>query len=277
MKINRSPRPPRIRPGNLFVFIAAALAFLALPYRAATQIRYVDIDPDTTLVKGGTYNLDADGDGNADFEFALSDTPPAQSDIITCLQDSSFVAYEMVEVCYTVLALERYDTIETSRFDYTIKPNYYRLYFWGLDYCMHPGWFGGTTDKFVGLKMIRGGKTWYGWVRIDVAPDGTWVRLKDYATGGADILAGQAISGVDDNRISRMLTVRNNDNAIVISPSRNLQLTDACLINTVQQQLTLPVTANHVIIPKSSLPPGLYLVRLSTSEGNCTVKVIINR
>ncbi|MFZ4523488.1 MAG: T9SS type A sorting domain-containing protein [Bacteroidales bacterium] len=262
---------------NSLLGIASIVVLLIMPFHSVAQVNYVDINPDTTILKGGLYNLDLNNDGLADFQISLSNDSTYQSDIITCLHDSCFVSFHMVESCYMIEALELNDTVAKTNFNYTMKPEHYRLYFWGIDYCLHSGWFGGQTNKYVGLKIVKNGNIYYGWLRIDVASDGSWVKLKDYAYGGSGILAGQIISNINNLKVESQLSIRNSESEITITSKSNLKITNASLLNSIQQNTELQVNGNQVKVVKSHLPTGLYLVRVNTSEGNCTIKILINK
>lgn len=276
MKTKKQNCPSRRFFISSLIGISSIVVLLIVPFHSGAQNNYVDINPDTTILKGGLYHLDLNSDGTADFQISLSNVSTYQSDIITNLHDSCFVSFRMPEDCYIIEALELNDTVAKTNFNYTFKPDHYRLYFWGLDYCMFSGEFGGQTNKYVGLKIVKDGYNYYGWLRIDVASDGTWVKLKDYAFGGSGILAGKVISSIDNRTIESQLTIRNYESEISITPKRNLIIAGASLFNSILQNAELKVNGNQVRITKSLLPAGMYLVRLNTSEGICTIKVLIN-
>ena len=259
------------------LYVASIVVILIIPFHSDAQIHYTDINPDTTILKGGLYNLDLNNDGLADFQISLSNDSTYQNDIITSLHDSCFVSFHMVEQCYMTLALELNDTVAKTNLNNTIIPDHYRLFFWGLDFCLHSGWFGGKSNKYVGLKIVKNGYSYYGWLRIDVASDGSWVKLKDYAYGGPGILAGQVVSNIDNQNVGSQLSTRNSESEITITSKSNLKIISASLFNSIRQITELQVNGNQVKVLKSHLPAGLYLVRLNTSDGNCTVKVLINK
>jgi hypothetical protein len=65
---------------------------------------------------------------------------------------------------------------------------------------MYTGPFNGLTNKYMGLKMIKNGITYYGWVGIDVGSHATWFTMKDYASNPNHIFAGQTtIAGIPVN------------------------------------------------------------------------------
>jgi hypothetical protein len=56
------------------------------------------------------------------------------------------------------------------------------------------GLWSGVTNKYLGLRLVKGSSVYYGWIRMDVATNGRYVIIKDYAynsLAGRPILAGQ--------------------------------------------------------------------------------------
>lgn len=276
MKLKKHHRPSAgLKLNPLFrVTFMLVLIFISLP--SIAQIQYVDINPDTTIVKGGSYTLDLNNDGLADFQLSVNNDTLFHSDEIRCLYDNCFVSHYVIEGCYMTAALDLNDSVKNGTFSYQFKPDFYTLYFGGLSYCMHSGSFGGQTDKYIGLKLVRNGIDYYGWLRIDVAADGSWIKLKDYAYAESGILAGQTIMNIGRRTIESQLSIFATESELAIKPNTNLKINNACLFNVLFQNRELPLNDNQVKITKSSLQRGLYFVRLNTSQGSCTIKVLIN-
>lgn len=275
MKTQNQLSPVRLYTLDLMVWIATMAMLLLFPFYSIAQINYFDIQPDTTILKGGSYNIDLNNDSSADFKVSLSNDPMFQDDIMVCLQDSCFISYFMVDGCYIIVPLELNDTVAKTNFEYTIKPLSYRLYFLGLDYCIHSGWFAGQSDKYVGLKLIKNGNAYYGWLRIDVAADGYWVKLKDYAYAGPEILAGQTVSTIPNKKVESQFSICTTESEIVIIPNSNLKITSASLQNSISQITKLQVVNNQVKILKSHHKRGLYFVCVTTSAGDVFIKLLL--
>lgn len=177
-----------------------------------SKIIYTDVSPDSIIIKYGArskYKLDLNNDGIADFIIGYS--------YIQNRCGGEGAANRMIEYIDTsiggknqVLGEYGADTLNNS---FVIDANgrwftNFDLYLvasensrgtcpWGTD---HFGpWFN-VTDKYLGLKFIKDGSTYYGWARLTSAGtsltdfSGYFITLKDYAYNSIPnqaILAGQ--------------------------------------------------------------------------------------
>jgi hypothetical protein len=242
------------------------------------QVIYMDLVPDTTIsTNGGFYNLDLDSDGIIDYKFTLSTTGGNLVDIQT-MYDSCFVASYGLEGCNFASKFSLNDIIGNAAswvyFPYSVNIANYG----GISVCMHSGVFLGSFDKYIGLKLIKDGITFYGWVRIDVAGDASWFRLKDYAYNNGSILAGISVTDIDArNSESQELKVYNYPNEIVVALPDDTEFLSAKLINPISQVLTkISVANNHVRISKHNGLNGLYLLVLETKDSCKAIKLFID-
>ena len=127
MKTKKSDCPSGIRPVNKLLAIISMVLVLVFPHHTMAQIHYFDVNPDTTIVMGGLFNLDINHDGLIDFQISVSKDSMFQSDEIRCLHDSCFVAHYILEGCYLAAALEWNDSIANETFHYQFKPDFYTL------------------------------------------------------------------------------------------------------------------------------------------------------
>jgi hypothetical protein len=252
----------------------ALLFFLPLPSQA--QITYVDINPDTVIITGGSYTLDMNNDGVADYQLSVSNDYLYPWDKIVTLPDSCYVSFYRVESCYMAWDHMLNDTIQNADFT-TDKPDFYQVAFLGPSYCLHPGWFAGTTDKYIGLKLVKNGHDLFGWLRVDVAADASWMKLKDYAWADSGILAGQVVSGIGGSKTGSQLRICDGPDEITILPKTDLKIIDARIFNGVLQTWCLPVSGDRMTIHKTQFSPGLYVIHLRTSQGPRSVKIIITK
>jgi len=240
------------------------------------QIIYTDINPDTVLAIGGSFDLDLDVDGLADFHYAITNDTIYPMIDISVLHDSSYVANYIVDGCGLAIPLSLNDSIAYAPY-FTYRPEGYLIAFFGPSYCNHSGLFAGTEDKYMGFWIIRNGQNCYGWMRMDVSSDATRMRLKDYGYSCTGILAGQIINKIDDKTLESKIIVQRDGNHIIIKPTYNLEIIDASLINLTSRTSQLQVINNEVRIDNSNYAPGIYVVRLNTPEGGCTIKIMINQ
>ena len=278
MKTNPECNSIRILPVNILKGITILVIILLTTYPSKAQITYVDIVPDTTIsADSGFYNLDLNNEGIVDFGIVRKAwSPPFSKVTISSLQDSSFVAFYPVESCYNAWPFALNDSINqyTPWINGAVGKVLAQT---GATYCMHSGSFIGKTNLYLGLKVIRNGHRYYGWLRVDVAADATWFRLKDYAFSGSPLLAGQMLNNIDQyQEIKSMVNVSENETSIVIKPiHEGLKFISAAIFNMVSQQTALRIENNLIVILKTSCKPGLYLMSLKTNDGNYTLKLII--
>ena len=247
---------------------------LSFPSGIKAQIIYTDINPDTVLVPGGSYDLDLDADGLAEYHYAITNDTLIPMIDISVLHDSSYVANYNIGGCGLAVSLSLNDSIAYAPY-FTYRPDGYLIAYFGPSYCMHPGFFAGTEDKYMGFWTIRNSQNCYGWMRMDVSSDATRMKLKDYAYSCTSILAGQIINKINDKTLESKIRVCSGGNTTVIKPAFNLEIIDASLVNLTSRTSPLQVISNEVRIDNSNYAPGIYLLRLNTSEGACTIKLMI--
>jgi hypothetical protein len=199
-------------------YSALAAPLMATAGLANAQVIYTDIDPDVTLLGSAQdqYAIDLNNDGQTDFKFiAASGTasggttyklagvvmqPYTTGNLngfigkVASLANSNFIGYPY--------ALEFNDNIDGNEQFFKIgdiaNPNNGSFFIPAMFSVISGtpyGYWGGATDRYVGFQFSPdGAEIHYGWVRCDVAADGTSMTLKDYAynsTPDEGMFAGQ--------------------------------------------------------------------------------------
>ncbi len=226
-------------------FIVTAMLFSA---SANAQIIYTDIIPDTTF-NVSIYNLDLNNDGIDDFKFGggINACPP----IFSPLQGVKSSVYISVLNGNTVasstypLAMNLNDIISSGLTWFTgslrtvntgVCTNY-----GGSTY----GNWTGLTDNYLGLKLIVGPDTYYGWLRMQVYVSQTQAKgiIKEYAYNtmpNQPILAGQTTTtGIAENSFASSINLFPN-------PAEN-HLTIALGSNTKKVEITIADITGKVI------------------------------
>jgi hypothetical protein len=256
----------------LFVFLMLAGKF------SKAQLIYVDISPDITISNlGDFYDLDLNGDGIMDFEIIRDGVNIYKSVDIKRLHDSCSIAFYSLEVCFYAKMYANYQPIDNSSLWFNSDNNVNLGNYGGKTLCMHYGAFPGQVDKYLGLRLIVNGITYYGWVRIDVASNATWFKIKDYAYNDSSIIAGQGIiSGINDKDYKVKLEILNFTNEIIIQSSDKSKIISAKLINPISQELyKISMTSDQAILNKRKLKPGIYIIIILTTTGNYTAKLLL--
>ncbi len=256
--------------------IISGIVLVIMSYQILySQFVYNDIIPDTTIsTNGGVYKLDLNRDGIPDFKIELAKLsfPATMNSVdISILADYFSIASYSLDGCGNFA--NAFDT------DYAIK-NYANwsnnatvgTYTLLTTTCMSTGFFNGQTNKYLGLKMIKNGTIFYGWVGIDVAANASWFKMKNYAFNISSINAG-IIVGINSFQFSDM----NGNIHLYPNPANNiLTIEDTSpgkekmvSIFNIHGQLLMNQTLNQAktIIDISDLAKGIYFLKLNTDKG----------
>ena len=171
---------------KLYSIIVTAMMFSA---SANAQIVYTDILPDSTytFTNSGTktYNLDLNGDNTTDFliKVARLNTRSGSSSYVSITPQGSNAF--ITTTLSTVKKLVPGATIGSSQAWHDTTVQFLKLYtvssFTGIT--TNSGEWNNAVDGYVGLQLINGGQTYYGWVRMDVTVSigSASMTIKDYA------------------------------------------------------------------------------------------------
>ena len=178
----------------------ASVAALATS-KSDGQIIYHDIIPDTTIVKAihsGIYSLDLDSNGTIDFNLSVNSSFNKESNMADInAMNSNALERDTVQFLSHFADPNNYNNLIGAINDWVA--NDVKLDSCKLPFVANQGVFAGKGDKFIGLKLIRGGKTYYGWVRVKLSSHCDTLIIKDYAyndTEGASISAGEEATGI---------------------------------------------------------------------------------
>lgn len=154
----------------------------------------------------------------------------------------------------------------------TWNDNSFSTGYMSLNYDGDDGNFIGVTDKFVGLRFVVSGETYYGWARLDVNSSATSWVVKDYAynsTPDAPINAGQTLS-VGDNQMPNVKVVALNKSIGLYNLGGN---TEYSLISVSGQSVLNGSTSNtsHVI-EANTIATGVYVLQLKDVDTNAILR-----
>jgi hypothetical protein len=202
------------------------------------QIVYTDVNPDAT--SSGTYNLDLNNDGTIDFVIAHTSksviggkgnckgqtgtnyyiriTPLNNNQVLDAGTNSRKGAgtnARKMASSQTIDANAPYwsNNIDQVMFSSEYSCAYYCFY-GGCGYYFWPTnngeWYPNGEDGFLGLRLISGGQTFYGWVRMNISSDWSVFTVKDYTYNGS---ASQAIfAGQSSTEYLEILSISNLPN-----------------------------------------------------------------
>ncbi|MFC4722346.1 hypothetical protein ACFO5O_08435 [Geojedonia litorea] len=277
MKKNTSQKLPK----RLSNYGALSLAIAGIT-NASDQIIYTDI-PDEIVSSGNVFYLDVNND--------------SYSDIILLAYNSS--TYTKAAFClpggYSYSGGNRISKIVG------LNPGNYFYYpsnmskgevinpandtFYGFGQLNIEGCAGSRSqfcdgqDGYVGLHMKVGSSTYYGWVRIQVAANGSSITVKDYAYESAP---GVTIAAGDTGVLGMENSLLNTIRIVVLNKSINLynvpERTTYKALNMSGKEVLKGITntPDHVI-EAATLASGIYIVELAdpSSRGLIRKKVVL--
>jgi len=194
-----------------FVFSIVAVVSIQI---SNAQIVYTDVNPDITT--SGTYNLDLNKDGTIDF--AIKHTSKSVSGSGKCKGQTETNQYinvtplnnnQVADTGTNVRKLSPNVTVDAyakswssnsgqTMLSYELKCTYVCFY-GGCGYLLYPTikgqWYWANEDGFLGLKLIYGGHSYFGWLRISISEQAGGFIIKDYAFNSKPdqaILTGQS-------------------------------------------------------------------------------------
>jgi len=196
------------------IFLAFSVIYFCMTANA--QIIYTDINPDTTISAGHSYNLDLNNDGITDFIISDSSwnvtfssmcigskananftvTPLHQNAVLsdTNHRPYAFAANDIIEATSSLWSNTADQSLEEMQYQCRSSrgscgtPNGYCLF-------ANPSGHWNLSSDYLALKLVSGGNTYYGWVRLAIQFGNTpTITAQEYAfnnTPDAPILAGQ--------------------------------------------------------------------------------------
>lgn len=264
----------------------AAAAALVSATGANAQIVYTDVNPDFTHPGNETgVGLDMNNDTNFDFAIFSGDSTYSTGNRVRytviapygTAAASNAIAGEAPSGYNYALALNSGDMIDntlnwiaaTNTMAYNVdSSNPY-----------NENW-NGVTDKYLGLKFVSGGNTYYGWARMDVQAIGDVWTLKDYAynsTANGSITAGQ-MAGINTMEMQSLLHfVNQSNNTVKVVVNGGLTEGAITLVSSTGQVVsTGNVDSDEYIVDLNGLSAGIYVISAQFAEGQMTKKVIVH-
>lgn len=272
---------------KLTKYTAAAAAIVAGTTGANAQVMYFDVNPDYSVDddnnNGGftAVGLDMDQDGTNDFILAARDTTTATQHVrytLVAPLGSNAVAGETPSAYDYALALDAGTMIDntlnwiaaTNTMAYNVdSSNPY-----------NENW-NGVTDKYLGLRFVTGGSTYYGWARLDVQAIGDVWTLKDFAyesTANTGITAGDmGTANLDEASLDQLVHFINKSNNTVLVKVNGLE---GGVVNVVsasgQTVQSGNVENNEFVVNMNDLTPGVYMINVTIEGASITKKMMVH-
>ncbi|MCH8331038.1 MAG: hypothetical protein IH946_06620, partial [Bacteroidetes bacterium] len=185
--------PGSILSQRLASYSAIASAILVAGNTASAAVQYTDVNPDTTLnLDGQQFFLDLNNDNVIDFRFDLNTlntggmirnnvnlTPYGNNGFYNTFSSTTF--FGQTQTGYPAAVFEMNEAIGGGGTQWGTAPEFIGGFGVKSSQTFTFGVWPGQSDKYLGLYIIVGGQKHYGWLRMDMAADVSWITIKDYA------------------------------------------------------------------------------------------------
>lgn len=235
-----------------------------------SQIVYTDI-PDAT--PNATYALDLNNDTIVDFLIQFD-----MGDKVMCKpQNNNAYSGDFVGGIHLPSALPAFENICDSITTWYDSSNPGTMA-WGTGI----GHWVGETDKYLGLKLIVGTNTFYGWARLDLLPTSTSFIIKDYAyesTPNTCIESGKNRLVIIENTGKRIFSIFPNPfiSSTTIQTIGNLKNATLTICNSYGQTVkqVKNISGQTISVSRDNFPSGLYFIRLTEENRITAVEKLI--
>jgi hypothetical protein len=208
-----------------------ALIIIAIIFSATVnaQIVYYDINPDTTITTGVpdgfyTYHLDLNNDGTLDFDISAvrahnwATGALSLYALVTPLDNNEVLDSLAVGVYYPVpLGLNSnvgVDSVWNHTSNQILRRENAGVY--------NSGYWSYNSDAFLGLKLINGSDTYYGWILLSIqesssgSSDSISITIKGYAYNS---IPYQSIRAGDTSLVSAGLIEKESSSSFILYPN----------------------------------------------------------
>ena len=234
----------------------------------------------------GHYEIDIDGNNNNDYSFGVANSA------VSTTSGMSYLKY------VNISNLDTNEWIQTNKKDinnYLVKPLNSGVSInssgnWGHEFKVNnmgksvnnntftpQNFFIAEGDKYIGIKLSLADGVHFGWIRVNVMPSTTTVRIRDWAyeqTAGKSIKTGQTTSLNDysGNDINIVLSPNPANDLLTINADENYFVE---IININGKILkTVQMTEKNAKIDINELQKGLYIAKLTGKENTKTLKFV---
>lgn len=274
----------------LLKYSTAAGAFLAAG-AVNGQIQYTDVNPDVVIDNTtGQYDMDLDGDLVNDYGF-----------VVTTIS-TSYYGF-MITGSYAAVGAGSGNSVAGSLSTSTSGSSFYVTPVsagspidagndWGSgggflagNYAVQglPGYSGSFgsfsgNDVHLGVKFQVSGSTHYGWIRMDVLPDGSQITIKDYAyntIADLTINAGQTV-GIEDVALDSKVHFKTFLDKAVVNVTPDLFGGEISIVDMRGRVLsTVGIDDVNTEVSYEGVNSGIYMLVANFESGSKSKKIYI--
>jgi hypothetical protein len=262
---------------KLSSYSALASVAIAAAQKADGQIVYTAIDPPKVLVIDSFMYLDPNNDGVDDFviamppQFKTSQSTLSEVYAFMSVRNSNFIERDTVHKTSSNLA----SLLKANNYKSVIgadKSSQWEtggeLDYWTFKKLKNGNNFAGKGDKYVGLQLKNAGKTYYGWVRVNLTTKCDTLIVKDYAY---DTIPGQSITAGEGQPATGIAPI-NSVSAILESSNPNPASTISNIIYTIPVYSSVTITLRDVmgrkietVLDNAMQLPGRHTIPIDVS------------
>jgi hypothetical protein len=249
----------------------------------AGQVVYTDVEPDEVIGLNGSFNIDLNADGIADFNPQVFDggvngagavifPTSSGSNSNQGSNGNGFVGFLNSNYNYpsNLSSGAVIDANAAFRTDVRGDLNFYSCNYSGSQFC------DGVTDGFIGVSFELAGNTHYGWIRVDVSADASLITVKDFAfdaTPDAAIVAGDNALSLEDNTIDGFSSYVDANN--ILQLDARVPLNNISIFNvTGQEVVSKSLSNNSESIDINALSTGVYIARVAVAGTETAIKFV---
>ena len=273
---------------KFYAFIPIVIGMFSI-VTANAQIVYTYINPDTTIANR-IYYLDLNNDGTTDDTISIFVSRPYIGECRVSKVSIFALNGNAVASSTYPLAMNLNDTISSG--DTWSASGDLRLIRSG-DPTSCPndtvGYWTNDIDYYLGLKLIVGTYTYYGWLRMQITVNLNAASgiIKDYAYNSIPdqlILAGQTIAtGIIENSFASSIKLFPNpaSNQLTIDKGKlkieSVTIYDLTGREVYSENHQTPNSNPEISIDVSKFPAGVYAVQIQTADFIETKKLIVKK
>lgn len=282
----------------LKMFSSCIVTAMMFSMSAKAQIIYTDVNPDSVVSVVAypsmiNYNIDLNNDGINDYQITCARS------YATCggFGSRAFRSYVSVYALNSnsVIAVTNSANPRAMNFNDSILPGlslsdtgYFRYVLSGFN-CGSTilGVWPNSTEHFLGLKLIVGANTYYGWLRMQVfVGSPTTCTIKDYAYNSISnqpILAGETgtgTTGISENSFSSINLFPNPaSNHFTIDLSSNNKKVEVAITDITGKIIYQKASdlENRIEVNTSEFADGIYFVQIQAAGFIGTKRLVVKK
>ena len=267
---------------KLSCFIVTALM---LSVSANAQIVYTDVNPDTTIANR-IYHLDLNNDGTTDDSITLFVSRPYIGECRGSKVSIFAINGNAVSSSTYPLAMNINDTI-SSALTWSASGDLRYIQSGDPTSCPNDtlGYWTNAIDYYLGLKLIVGTYTYYGWLRMQITVDPLYASgiIKDYAYNSIPnqpILAGQAsVTGITENISASSISLYPNPatNHLTIELPNVKDKVEVTITDITGKIIytTIAEETHKIEVNTQDFNEGIYFVQIQTAGFIGTKKLVV--